>query len=184
MADTTSSSESLALALLTDIVRLILATLRLAALILENSAQILNLSMQHVASAPPSNEKAGTQRSVTLEASQSDNVYTGAMPLSPGLSTFAVADPESPVAQKGHEKSCQHTLFRPLPLFCDPKTLSRRFYCVTVGRQVGVFDSSVEAEEYTIYVKGAICKGYGTRQEAIDVFLAAHNRGTTHVIGG
>jgi hypothetical protein len=142
MADTTSSSESLALALLTDIVRLILATLRLAVLILEHSAQILDLSMQHVAStAPPSNEKAGTQRSVTPEASQSDDVYTGATPPSPELSTFAVADPESPVAQKAHEKSCQHTLFRPLPLFCDPKTPSRRFYCVTVGRQVGVFDS-------------------------------------------
>jgi hypothetical protein len=156
MADTTSSSESLALALLTDIVRLILATLRLAALILENSAQILDLSMQHVAStAPPSNEKAGTQRSVTPEASQSDNAYTSATPSNPEFSTFAVADPESPVAypespvaypespvsQKGRETGCQHTLFRPLPLFCDPKTLSHRFYCVTVGRQVGVFDS-------------------------------------------
>ena len=154
MADTTSSSESLAFALLTDIMHLILATLRLVALILENSAQILDLSMQHVASTTPlSNEKAGTQRLVTPEASQSDNVYTGTTPLSPDLSTFTVANPESPVAQKGHEKSCQHTLFHPLPLFCDPKTLSRQFYCVTVGHQ-----------------------------EAIDVFLAAHDCGTTRVI--
>ena len=141
MADTTSSSESLALALLTNIVQLILAILRLAALILENSARILDLSMQHVTSTTfPGNKKAGTQRSVTPEASQSENVYSGATPPSPELSPFTVADPESPVAT-GHETSCQHTLFRPLPLFCDPKTKTRRFYCVTIGRQVGVFDN-------------------------------------------
>jgi hypothetical protein len=149
MADTTSSSESLALALLTNIVHLILATLRLAALILEKSAQILDLSMQHATStAFPNNENAGTRRSVTPEASQSENAYTSATPSNPEFSTFTVADPESPVAypespvsQKGRETGCQHTLFRPLPLFCDPKTKSHRFYCVTVGRQVGVFDS-------------------------------------------
>ena len=137
MADTPSSEPS-PLAFLTEVVRLMLATLRLAALVLEYSAEVLDLSMQHVTSAAhPSHGQVGTPRSVTPKLNQPESDMT---PPHSGHSTVAVADPDSPTLQERHDTMRHHASHLPMPIFCDPKSNSRRFYCVTVGRQVGVFD--------------------------------------------
>jgi hypothetical protein len=138
MADAPSSEPS-PLAFLTEVVRLMLATLRLVALVLEYSAEVLDLSIQHVSSAAhPSHGQVGTPRSVTPDPNQPGKVYSD---MTPPHSTVPVADPDSPTLQERHYTTCQHASQLPVPIFCNPKSNSRRFYCVTVGRQVGVFDS-------------------------------------------
>jgi hypothetical protein len=141
MADAPSFEPS-PLAFITEIVRLMLATLRLMALVLEYSAEILDLSIQHVASAAhPNHGQVGTPRSVTPNPNQPEKVYSDMTPPHSGHSTVAVADPDPPTLQERHDTMCQHASHLPVPIFCDPKSNSRRFYCVTVGRQVGVFDN-------------------------------------------
>lgn len=131
MADA-PSSDSLPLAFLTEVVRLMLATLRLVALVLEYSAEVLDLSMQHVASAAHlSHGQVGIPRSVTPDPNQLERVYSDMTPPHSGHSTF----------QERHDTTSQHASHLPMPIFCDPKSNSGRFYCVTVGWQVGVFDS-------------------------------------------
>lgn len=140
MADT-PSSEPLALAFLTELVRLMLTTLRLAALVLEYSAQVLDVSMQHVAStAHPSHEQVSTSRSATPAPNQPERVNSNMTPPHLRHPTIAVTDQDSPTLER-HDTTRQHTPHLPVPIFCDPKSRSRRFYCVTIGRQVGVFDN-------------------------------------------
>ena len=141
MADTTPLSESSALAILADILHLILATLRLMALVLEHAAQLLDSSMQHVTSTAFSNgEQVGSQRPATPDMSRRHSGYTDMTPSNPDLSTVAVADIGSSGVQEQPDTN-NHTRHPPVPIFCDPKSKSRRFYCVTVGRLVGVFDN-------------------------------------------
>lgn len=142
MADPTPSSEALALAFFTELVHLILAFLRLAALVIENSARLLDSSMQHVAStAFPNGEQADRQRPATPDTCAAECVYSDTTPPNEAHPTVAVADPESPAMEEGHDTARHIPLDSPVPIFCDPRYKSRRFYCVTVGRQIGVFDN-------------------------------------------
>lgn len=140
MADSSPLAESPVL-MLAEIVRFILATLRLMALVLEHAAQILDSSMQHVAATEyPSSEPVGSPRPATPETRQPCSVYTDIMPSNSHFSTVAVADSVSSGVQEQPDTT-NHTRHPPVPIFCDPKSKSHRFYCVTVGRLVGVFDS-------------------------------------------
>jgi hypothetical protein len=137
MADTIPIPQSSAL-VLADIVRLILAALRLMALVLEHSAQVLDSSMQHVAATTfQSSEQVASPEPVMPETSQPRSVYSDMTPSNPDYSTAAGADVESSGVQE------EPTIVRrpPVPIFCDPKSKSRQFYCITVGRLVGVFDN-------------------------------------------
>ena len=125
MADAPSSEPS-PLAFLTEVVRLMLATLRLVALVLEYSAEVLNLLIQHVTSAAhPSHGQVSTPRSVTPDPNQPEKVYGDMTPPHSGHSTVAVADPDSQTLQERHDTTCQHTSHLPVPIFCNPKSNSR-----------------------------------------------------------
>jgi hypothetical protein len=142
MPNPNHSLESSALAHITAVVHLILIVLRLATQVLEKSAEILDLAMQPVASFPTNSdsEEVGAQGPDTSNTNHGENVSVDITP--PNSEFSAVGDMStSPAAEVRDDTTCRCIGHPPVPIFCNPSTRSRRFYVVTVGRQVGVFDN-------------------------------------------
>jgi hypothetical protein len=134
--------ESSALAHITAVVHLILIVLRLATEVLEKSVQILDLVMQPATSTSfPTNlgtEEVGAQGPDATDANQSESLSVDTTV--PNSDISASIDP-SPTVEARDGTTCQCIRYPPVPIFCDPSTRSRRFYAVTVGHQVGIFDN-------------------------------------------
>jgi hypothetical protein len=135
------SSAVLVLTHISTIVRLVLTILRLVVVVLENAAGTLDLAMQEAATPPLSGNSSGASAAANTNCSENDMGEVEDVDMtSPNSDSSDVADVSPVVDVRGHS-SCHRVTQPPLPIFCDRSTKSRRFYVVTVGHQVGVFDN-------------------------------------------
>jgi hypothetical protein len=131
MSTTLTSIGSLLVALLTIFVQLVLAILRLVLIITEIVIQALSSGTNNLSHLlDPLRDGRDLSRAITNPSTAADQA-TDASPVS--LPT----PPVNPPTVVDHQQAANH----PIPFICDAKTMSRKFYVVTVGRQVGVFDN-------------------------------------------
>lgn len=137
MSTTLASIGSLLVALLAIFIQLVLAILRLVLVITNIAIQALSSGTNNLSHlVDPLRDGRDLSHAI---ANPSIAVIDQAADASPVSLPTPPVNPSAVVAPRGvpDQQAANH----PIPFICDAETMSRKFYVVTVGRQVGVFDN-------------------------------------------